>query len=198
MKIYFIRHGQTDWNKAGKFQGRTDIPLNEEGRAVALLTQKAMEKIPFEAVFTSPLKRAKETAELVLGDRDIPVIEDERLIEISFGVEEGDKMDRTVENIYHFFSVPEKYIPPQKGESFQEVRARAKSFLDELFQDERYQDSTVLVSTHGATLSGILSVIKGNPVEKYWAGGLHKNCGVTIVEVHDGIPEILQEAIVLY
>ncbi len=198
MKIYFIRHGETDWNKERRFQGRTDIPLNEAGRNVALLTQKAMADIPFEAVFTSPLKRARETAELVLGDRGIPIVDDERLIEISFGAGEGSRIDRTIENVEYFFSKPEKYVPAEGGEMLGEVLVRVEDFLRELFGNPSYQDSTVLVSTHGAALSAIMTVIKGNPVEMYWSGGLHRNCGVSIVEIKDGKPEILQEAIVLY
>ena len=71
-------------------------------------------------------------------------------------------------------------------------------FLQDLYQNEELQDKTILVSTHGAALSGLLTVIKGNPVDKYWAGGLHKNCGYTVLEIKDGVPTILQEAVVAY
>ena len=66
MKIYFIRHGETDWNKDGKLQGRVDIPLNEEGRHVAELTCEALKEEHFDIAFTSPLSRAYETAEIIL------------------------------------------------------------------------------------------------------------------------------------
>ena len=65
MKIYMIRHGQTDWNLAGKIQGKTDVPLNEEGRAQARFLAEAMKSRPAAKVFTSPLKRARETAQAV-------------------------------------------------------------------------------------------------------------------------------------
>ena len=65
MKIYMIRHGQTDWNLAGKIQGKTDVPLNEEGRAQARFLAEAMKSRPAVKVFTSPLKRARETARVV-------------------------------------------------------------------------------------------------------------------------------------
>ena len=78
------------------------------------------------------------------------------------------------------------------------ILGRMQSFLHDLYQNEELQDKTILVSTHGAALSGLLTVIKGNSVDKYWAGGLHKNCGYSIVEIKDGVPTILEEASVAY
>ena len=89
MKLYLVRHGQTPWNKVHRNQGRSDIPLNEYGRELAAVTGKGLEDVPFDLCFTSPLKRAKETAMLILEGRNIPIVEDERLIEISFGDYEG-------------------------------------------------------------------------------------------------------------
>ena len=89
MKIYMMRHGETDWNIIKRLQGRSDIPLNEEGRRLARVTAEALADIPFTRIYTSPLLRAKETAMIIKGNRDIPVIEEERIQEISFGVYEG-------------------------------------------------------------------------------------------------------------
>ena len=75
MKLYIIRHGQTDWNRARRLQGRTDIPLNEWGRRVAELTREGLKDVTFDVAFTSPLIRAKETAELIL--RGIIEVEDD-------------------------------------------------------------------------------------------------------------------------
>lgn len=86
MKLYVIRHGETTWNVERKLQGASDTELNENGIALAIKTGKAMKEIPFDLCFTSPLKRARHTAQLVLGDRkEVPVIEDVRLREISLG-----------------------------------------------------------------------------------------------------------------
>ena len=72
MNIYVIRHGQTPWNVERRLQGRSDTDLNEIGREMAIETGKAFQKVHFDVVFTSPLKRARETAELFLGDRKVP------------------------------------------------------------------------------------------------------------------------------
>ncbi|WP_418390600.1 histidine phosphatase family protein, partial [[Clostridium] scindens] len=71
MRIYLVRHGETDWNIVRKLQGRTDIPLNEKGIKAAQKTGEALRNVPFTRAFSSPLKRAMDTAKLILGDRQI-------------------------------------------------------------------------------------------------------------------------------
>ena len=198
MKLYIIRHGQTSWNKERKLQGRTDIPLNESGREVAELTKEGFKDIPFDMAFTSPLKRARETAEIIMSGRNVPVINDERIIEVNFGSYEGCDFDLPDEYIQNFFSAPEKYFPINGMESMGSIFERMNSFLQDLCQNAELQDKTILISTHGAALSGLMTVIKGNSVDKYWAGGLHKNCGFSIVEIKDGVATILEEAITAY
>ena len=148
--------------------------------------------------FTSPLKRTKETAEIILGGRNIPIIDDERIIEVNFGTYEGCDFDLPDEYIQNFFSAPEKYFAINGMEPMESIFERMTSFLQELYQNEEMQEKTILVSTHGAALSGLMTVIKGNPVDKYWAGGLHKNCGFSVVEVKNGVATILEEAITAY
>ena len=88
MKIYLLRHGRTLWNEAGRLQGRTDIPLSEDGRAAARAAGRALSDIAFDAAFSSPLRRARETAELILAGRGVAVQTDARLVELSFGAAE--------------------------------------------------------------------------------------------------------------
>ena len=198
MRIYFIRHGETDWNTETRLQGRTDIPLNKNGRYVAELTRDALHDVRFDIAFTSPLERARETAEIVLQGRDVEIIDDERIIEISFGKYEGQTPAESDENRKLFFSRPELYEARDGAESIAEVFEREGDFLRELFANKKYQDSTVLVSTHGAALSGLLCVIKGYGAADFWKDGLHQNCGMSIVDVKDGKAEIVREAFILY
>ena len=83
--LYIIRHGKTDWNVLHKLQGRTDIPLNDEGRRMAEDARRAYRDVHFNVCFCSPLIRARETAEILLRGRDVPILTDERLAEMSFG-----------------------------------------------------------------------------------------------------------------
>lgn len=198
MRLYMMRHGETDWNKKHLWQGRTDIPLNENGRYVAELTREGLKQIPFDVAYCSPLCRAKETAEIILQGRDIELIVDERIIEMGFGPFEGRDMREATEETKTFFQHPEQYQVPEGAERFEEVLEREKSFLDELRTNPNYKDSNILIATHGAALRGLVAVIQNKPISKYWEGGVHKNCGITIVEVKDDVYEILEEAIILY
>ena len=116
MKIYMIRHGETDWNKARKLQGQIDIQLNEFGKSLAVDTEPALRDIPFDVVITSPLSRAKHTAELVLAGREIPMIEDERIMEMGFGEYEGLHCKGENYNIpdpdFHYFSYRQQICDP--------------------------------------------------------------------------------------
>ena len=85
MVLYVVRHGETDWNKVKRVQGHTDIPLNEYGRHLARETAKGLKETRIDLAITSPLIRAKETAQIILGTRQIPLLEDPRIKEIGFG-----------------------------------------------------------------------------------------------------------------
>ena len=202
MKLYMVRHGETDWNKARKIQGQVDIPLNEFGRHLAIETGKGLADIPFELCISSPLLRAVETAELILGGRNIPMITDERIEEMAFGVWEGKCCSKEgwdlPQEFCDFFEAPERYGAPEGGEDFYMVRERLEDFLSELYQKEDLKDKNILITTHGAAQCGILNVIKDKPVSEYWGQGVHKNCAVTEVEVRDGAPVILSENYVYY
>lgn len=89
MDIYLIRHGETDWNRMKKLQGTTDIPLNAYGIELAEKTAEGLKDVPFDRIYTSPLIRARKTAEIIRGDRPIEIIETDGLKEISFGDYEG-------------------------------------------------------------------------------------------------------------
>ena len=198
MRLYMMRHGETDWNKQHLWQGRTDVPLNENGRYVAKLTQEGLKDVVFDLAFSSPLCRAKETAQIVLNGRDIPLIEDERIIEMGFGPYEATSMEQLDECMRTFFEHPDQYEVPKGAESFEEVLEREGAFLNELCSTEEYQDKTILIATHGAALSGLLCLIKKNPIAKFWLKNVHKNCGMTIVDIQNGEMKILKEAIILY
>lgn len=198
MKIYFVRHGETDWNKERKLQGQIDIPLNEFGRKLAEDTAPFLKDIDFDMAFTSPLSRAKETAQIILGERNIPLVEDERIREMGFGSYEGmfckgDKFNIPDQNFHYFFDAPEKYVPSGDGESFEDVSIRLNKFLNDIYKDESLQDKTILISTHGASLCGILMLMKHAELKDFWGDGVHKNCAVTLVEVKNGVPSIMWE-----
>lgn len=185
MNLYILRHGRTAWNDAGRLQGRTDIPLNEEGRRSARAAGEELEPVPFSAAFTSPLLRAKETAELILRGRSTPLRCDEDLIELCYGAAEG--MTEIGESpIFDLFSRASSYVPPEGGESYDALLCRCRNFLQrEILPFEgRYEN--VLIVSHGGTLRGLFDVMLGAQSDALYRGRVQKNCGVNIVALTDG------------
>lgn len=198
-----IRHGETEWNVKRRLQGRSDIPLNDEGRRLARVTSEAIADVPFTRVYTSPLKRAYETAMIIKGERDIPVIKDTRIIEMGFGVYEGLCCAKEGYNIpdpdfMNFFERPELYKPPKGAESIEELCKRTADFLEQIMHNKDIENETVLVSTHGAALRGLLSNINNIDLADFWRGGVHKNCAVTIVDIKGGKTYMVEEGKIFY
>lgn len=198
MKVYVIRHGETDWNVSRKLQGQVDMPLNEFGRKIAVETKEGLpEDIHFDLCFTSPLSRARETAEILIGDPSVPIIEDDRLKEMSFGIYEGHIFKKGAsiipDQFFEDFNRPERFPAPEKGEDFYQITARVREFLEELFSNEEYKDKSVLLAAHGVTVCAIITVVTGRSMEQFWGDGVHKNCGISAIEVTDGKPVLLFE-----
>lgn len=202
MEIYILRHGKTAWNEVRLLQGSTDIPLNESGIEVALLTRDGMKDIKFDRIYSSPLKRAYETAEIIRGDRDIPIITDVRLRELSFGNLEGQNRFKLEQDkmgsFQYFFSEPEKYVAPKDGESFEDICNRTSTFLKEVVEPQQDKFKRILIVGHGAMNKSLICNMFGHGIENYWAGGLQKNCGVMIVSLNNGKYELIDWNKVFY
>lgn len=205
MEIYIVRHGQTEWNIDKRFQGRTDIKLTEEGVAMAVESGKNLLDVEFDKVFSSPLSRAKVTAEAFLGGRNIPIHIEPRLREMSFGVYEGHTIEELLEEdpactFQYFFSKPELYQAPEEGETFEEVIARASAFLTDTVEPLANDPAIkrVMLVGHGAINKALMCHVKKHGVPEFWSGGLQKNCNVIILRYEDGIYTILDETKIFY
>lgn len=175
--LYIMRHGKTEWNEKHKLQGRTDIPLNEKG---ILMAKKACEKykdVHFDICYCSPLTRAKQTAELVLEGRNVPIIYDTRLEEMSFGKFEGTEECINIPDcpIKMFFLKPENYEAPEGAESLDDLFLRTGSFLNEVVMPELEKGKDILIVGHGAMNSSILCQVKNLPRKDFWRAGI-ENC----------------------
>ncbi|MDO4305637.1 MAG: histidine phosphatase family protein [Eubacteriales bacterium] len=199
MLFYIIRHGETEWNALRKVQGCADIPLAEEGIRLAHQTGEALKDVSFDICFTSPLKRARKTAELVLGDRkdSVPMIEDTRIQEINFGVLEGARSRDEHGNIINeqmcvFFNDPDHFRRPAGGENIRDICRRTRSFWLEKTADPALQDKTILIASHGCAVRALLQNVypEGTP---FWNGCVPPNCSVNIIEVTNGHPVFLAQ-----
>lgn len=188
MRLYIIRHGETDWNARKLLQGGSETILNENGRRLAVMTGDALAEVAFDKAFSSPLKRAMETTRLVLGNRDIEIVAEPRIREISFGIYEGkcyhpDQMEIPKEVIDAFFHDPEHYTAPEEGEELSSILARTREFYEELICDETLADANVLISAHGCAVRALEQSIDSS--KGFWRDGVPKNCAVTIAEIKD-------------
>ena len=201
MKIYFVRHGETIWNKEKKIQGRSDIPLNEYGRELGQITADALKDIPFDIVYSSPLIRAKETAEILVQNRNLEIYEDYRLLEMSFGEGEGESLPEIHTHpemkLYNFIHNPGEYTPPTGGETFEELYERCKSFIEEIIIPAEKKYNTMLIVGHGALIRGMIHYINNRPSKDFWII-THKNCSVTITDCTEGKLTLLKEAKIYY
>ncbi|MBR1708571.1 MAG: histidine phosphatase family protein [Clostridia bacterium] len=175
--LYIMRHGKTEWNERHKLQGQTDIPINETGRRMAEMAHEEYLGVHFDLCYSSPLKRARETAEIVLRGRNVPIIMDDRLKEMSFGEYEG------VENSYLIpdcpinviFLDPTSYRGSVGGaESFDELFDRVDRFLSEKVFPEVSRGKDILIVGHGSLNSAIICRIKKLPISDFWSNGVEQ------------------------
>ncbi|MCR4673000.1 MAG: histidine phosphatase family protein [Lachnospiraceae bacterium] len=173
MQIYFMRHGQTEYNTLGLVQGNTDIPLNSTGIAQAETARDyfAAQGISFDAVYSSPLIRAVKTAAIAADIPEEDVIRDCNIVEMGFGEAEG----QMYPVIHNLFFHPEKYVAPEGGETIDEVCARTAKFLDEMAVKYGSTDKVILASTHGASLRAVIQAVMPVPREGFWRGRMD-NC----------------------
>lgn len=175
--------------------------LDADGIRLAELTGEGMKNIDFDLVISSPLMRARQTAELVLAGREIPMITDKRIIEMSFGKWEGESVRESKvlpeEFVDKFYHDPYNCPKAKGGESFRDVLDRTADFYQSLIKNEAYQDANILISTHGAASRCLLANFYEDKTD-IWRGGVPKNCSVCIGEVTDGVGVLLEKDKIYY
>lgn len=189
--LYIIRHGQTQLNKAFALQGRSDLPLNEEGCRQAQESGRWFEEqgIVFDKVYSSPLQRAVRTAKLCAPG--VPVILDERLIEMDYGPYEGADLKSPPPQILEFFSDFAHNPAPEGMEQLSSVVNRLGELLQEI--REEAQHSNILLSTHAIAMKGALEYLTPGSNGSYWSKHIG-NCAVYRAQVLEGsfsVPEEL-------
>lgn len=162
MKLYLVRHGQTEWNKDTRIQGQIDIPLDETGRLQAHELGVLLKTTVFDLIYSSPLKRAKETAEILNGYLQSRIILEASLREASYGSAEGMKREEyrlkyanelaRIHNLPFHKRMTSKVIPD--GESTEEVATRALCFLKNLVSEGK--EKKLLIVCHGGVIRSVL------------------------------------------
>ena len=186
MKIYFTRHGETIWNTLGKMQGRQNSDLTEKGLSNAKKLGLALNTIDFDAVYCSPAGRAVQTATTIIGDRNIPLIKNDNLLEMNFGIWEGMTHDEVGElypvQKHNFWNIPEKY-ETMGGETFEEILSRVRAFLTEIVTNPALE--TILLVSHAITTKTIYAVLNNYPINEFWNSPFISDTCLSIVEITD-------------
>ncbi|MHC5248120.1 histidine phosphatase family protein [Enterococcus sp. LJL90] len=182
MKLYLIRHGETDWNVASKIQGKSDIPLNANGQAQAeqLAEKLAANPLKFSKIYSSPLKRAVATADILSQQLKLGLIVAEGLKEINLGVWEGFTWPEVAEKYpleYRQWYENRRRTRPPAGESYQDLLDRLLPTLVTII-GENSQD--VALVTHSAVIMTLESFLHDTPFAKM---GQYKNGNTGITEV---------------
>jgi broad specificity phosphatase PhoE len=170
MRIYLVRHGETEWNKVRRFQGRSNLPLNQEGRKQVQALALALKNIPLIAIYTSPLIRALETARRIkVFHPSTPIFEDNDLIEMDLGEFEGMKVQDWAEQYPDFrkaWNENPVSVRMPGGESLKDVQDRAKKTLERI-TGIYPPDTTILISSHNFVNLTILCDILKIPLNRF-------------------------------
>lgn len=169
MKLLLARHGQTDWNATQRFQGQSDLPLNETGRQQAIALGKRLLHQPIDSLYASDLQRARETARILAAHHACEIYTDPRLRETSFGDWEGLTYNEIKQNDPAALAAWEadlyKTAPPN-GETLEQLAARVQSALDDI--RAKHTDQTILLVAHGGPLQVLLCLVLNLSPSMYW------------------------------
>lgn len=183
MKLYLVRHGETDWNLQNRIQGQTDTPLNEQGRRQAQkLARKLQEKHHISSIYSSRQKRALETAQVVGRAIGLEPEVRQGLEEISLGKWEGYTWRQVREKFpeeYQIWYNNRRYQIPPQGESYQQLLDRLLPVLADLMEKN---DGNVLAVTHSAVIMTLLSFVYDTPFEDMAKNYKTGNTGIVEVE----------------
>lgn len=169
-RVILCRHGETEWNSLHRFQGRSDIELNENGNLQAIALGKALQSEPIVAMYSSPLKRARETAAQVhYFHKSIPLLIEPDLIEMDLGEFEGMEANHWAEHYGDFRALwnknPARLRMPG-GESLEEVQKRVVSAFKRICSSAS-PESTLLLCSHNFVIVSILCFVSGTPLNQF-------------------------------
>ena len=181
--IYLIRHGQTDWNKKKIFRGRADVPLNEYGRKEAEALSRHLENVRVDACYSSPLSRARETAEIVARPHSLDVMIDEGIIDVDYGEWQGisDKeVDKRFTEIYRRWVERPHHTKFPGGESLAMVKKRSLVSLERIRVG--HPDGVVLVVAHRVVTKVVMCALLGLGNAAFWRIR-QDNCAYNVIEL---------------
>ena len=184
-RIFLVRHGETNWNKEGRFQGQIDIPLNENGKNQARKTFEYLKNISINKAFSSSMNRPYETAQIILQHKkDLKIEKIDSLVEISHGLWEG-KLESEIREewptlLKNWHDKPEEVIMPE-GESIKDVSERSIEAFKNICSSQKDNDLTLVVA-HDAVNKTLICDILGINYSNIWMIK-QGNGGITVIDL---------------
>jgi broad specificity phosphatase PhoE len=191
LDLYFVRHGETEWNKAGRMQGRLDSNLTEKGLEDAERLGEYLRETQFDEIISSPSSRTIQTAEKLAGST-AAIRTDERLMEIHLGQWQGKTGDEIKmlfpEQYGYYWNEPAKFENPE-GETFPDVKTRLAGFLQEL-GDSR-STGKILIVTHAVVIKTAVMLANKVTVNEIWEPPFIHGTSLTHMTYRDGVLELV-------
>ncbi len=176
MKLYVTRHGQTQWNQDNLICGVSDIELNENGIQQARQLASSLKEYSIDEIYSSPLIRARTTAEIVSKELQIPIMIDQRLFEQDYGIYEG-----TLRGTEEFLELKKQFAyTGANNESLLHIAQRVYNFLDDI--KEKCRDKNVLVVSHGGICRVINTYFNSMTNEEFLKFN-HPNCSLMVFDL---------------
>lgn len=192
LRVFFVRHGETDWNANGRIQGMTDVALNATGLAQAqVLADRLAEERNFIALYTSPLRRAFATGEIIGRRLGLTPVTDRRLVERDMGLVEGltgEEVEKRFPEIHKAWKLGNKRVPFPGEEKPEDFQLRLRGFLEDV--QSHHADHKVAVVTHGGAMGMIMATVMHLDLERrfpFW----FENASFSVVEFGGPVPRVL-------
>ncbi len=169
LRLFLVRHGETIWNAAGRYQGHMDVPLSAVGDAQAEALARRLAREHLDVIYTSDLSRAHSTARAIAAPHNLPVFPDPRLREMSFGEWEGmtfAQMEAEFPDQVAWWNSDRLNHAPPGGETLGDGAVRMQAVLDDVIR--QHQDQTVLLVSHGGAIKLMLCLLLNKPWRELW------------------------------
>jgi broad specificity phosphatase PhoE len=185
VKLFIVRHAESEWNPIGRYQGLLDPGLSERGLKQAELLGRALEKEKIDVIYSSPLRRTYQTAQEIAKRHGLEFVEDKRIIEIDHGVWSGmlveEVKERFPEDFRRWLEEPHR-VKFEGGESLEDVFKRVKDFVE--FLREKHWGQTVAIVSHTVPIRAMLCALLNIDLSKFWAFGCD-NASYSLVHVEE-------------
>lgn len=188
IKLILLRHGQTNWNKEGRYQGQIDTDLSPLGEEQASKLALALKSLKIDYFIASPLKRAYETACKSAKYHNLEVIKDERLLEINHGTWEGKLSSEIDEDLLRLWKSAPHLVKMPNGESLDDILARVKLAIDEYLA--KYDGKTIAVFAHDAVNKVLISYVLGLELSSFWNITQDNTC-INVLELSKDFTKII-------